>query len=338
MATVESGNTADISSHAAQLGLPRSTFQGSLPPYQPGGGLGTWGSSPTPSVNGSGLPVPPMYWQGYYAPSSGLPHLQQPTLLRPPPGLPIPHSIQHPFQYPGINPLPSGSQTSLPSGSQISLSSGSQTLPELPRSFPNISSASALTPSAWPLVLDPSSAITLSLETSTTPLPNIPLVTTVNAPMFSTNLPIVHPVTSNLERAVAAPLSTPVVSSKPITVSGSNLGYLSVPEPVPSVAVSSNLSQIEKPVALVTPGQLMQASSSILPPSHLLQTSHADDDTKTPEAKSKPLLPEASLGAATEANEPILPLPKSTVQKVCRYYARYLCVACGTYGGLRSIH
>ncbi|RRT75669.1 hypothetical protein B296_00026605 [Ensete ventricosum] len=246
--------------------------------------------------------MPPMYWQGYYAPSGGLPHLQQPSLLRPPPGLPMPHSMQHPFQYPGMNP---------------SLPSGSQTLPELPL-FPHASSNTTLTSSPLPSVLDPSSTSTLSMETSSTLLPNKSPVTTSPVSTFSVSLPLVPPLTSNLEKTVAMPQSTPVVSSKPSAVPGSTLAYLSVSEPVPSSVVSSSSSQVEKPVALVMPGKLLQTGPSVLPSSQPLQTSRMDADAKALEDKSKPLLPEPSLTAAVEAKEPILPLPKSTIQKYSR--------------------
>ncbi|OAY77709.1 Protein decapping 5 [Ananas comosus] len=62
--SITTGNITDLNSHTVPLGLQRPTFQASFPPYQPGGGL-----------------APPMYWQGYYAPSNAPPHLQQPPSL-----------------------------------------------------------------------------------------------------------------------------------------------------------------------------------------------------------------------------------------------------------------
>ncbi|CAL5433019.1 unnamed protein product [Camellia sinensis] len=104
-----SGSLTDLSSHTAQLGHPGSSFQGSLPLYQPGANLGSRGPSPPiPSANGSGLAMP-MYWQGFYGPPNGLPQLHQQTLLRPPPGLSMPPSMQQPMQYSGFNaPFPTG--------------------------------------------------------------------------------------------------------------------------------------------------------------------------------------------------------------------------------------
>ncbi|KAK3160133.1 hypothetical protein QOZ80_1BG0055600 [Eleusine coracana subsp. coracana] len=73
----------DLSSQAAQYGLQRPSFQSNLPLYQPGSA--PWGSpAAAPGGSASTLSVPSMYWQGYYAPSSGLPpHMQQPPLLQP---------------------------------------------------------------------------------------------------------------------------------------------------------------------------------------------------------------------------------------------------------------
>ncbi|KAG6517294.1 hypothetical protein ZIOFF_020679 [Zingiber officinale] len=293
------GTTTDVTSHSAQLGLPRPTFQGGLPPYQPSGGLGTWGSSPAPpTANGSGLGMPPMYWQGYYAPSSGLPQLQQTTLLRPPPGLPLPHSMQHPFQYPGINP---------------SLPSGAQSFPELPPLFPQTNSNPALTSSPLPLTLDLSSTSSLSMETSSTLLQNKAPVTTIAASAFGTSLPLASLSISNFEKVI--PPTTPAFSSNPIIGHGSTLPYLSISQPEPPTTVSSSSSQVEKAVALVTPDKLLPLVTTVLPSSQPLQTGKIDADVKVGDEKAKLSLSEPTLGAPAETKEPILPLPKSNLHK-----------------------
>ncbi|KAJ6290586.1 hypothetical protein OIU78_026349 [Salix suchowensis] len=96
------GSLTDPSSHASSNGLPRATFQGSLPQYQPGASLEPWGSLHLPpTTNGSGLAMP-MYWQGYYGPSNGVQASQQ-ALLRPPPSLSMPSSMLQYVQYPAMN-------------------------------------------------------------------------------------------------------------------------------------------------------------------------------------------------------------------------------------------
>ncbi|RRT77764.1 hypothetical protein BHE74_00028350 [Ensete ventricosum] len=206
--------------------------------------------------------------------------------------------MPHPFQYPGVNP---------------SFPSGSQNLPEIP---PLLHGTATPTSGPLPSVLDPSSASTL--ETTSTLLHNRTPVTTVPATTFSISLPLVPLLTSNFEKTAPMPQSMPsVVSSKPNTEPGSTVAHLSVSQPVPSAVVSSSSSQVEKPVGLVTPGQLLQTGSSMLPSSQPLQTSQTDADAKTLEDKSKPLLHEPSCSSAAEAKEAILSLPKSTMQKVC---------------------
>lgn len=54
-----SRHVADISSHAAQVAFPRSTFQGDLPLYQPGDALGSWVSRPSPNTDNRGLTTDP---------------------------------------------------------------------------------------------------------------------------------------------------------------------------------------------------------------------------------------------------------------------------------------
>ncbi|XP_068637537.1 protein decapping 5 isoform X2 [Aristolochia californica] len=301
-----SGSTPDPASHSAQLGLPRSTFQGGLPLYPPGGNLASWGSTPAPpNANGSGLAMPPMYWPGFYGPAGGLPpHLQQQQqpLLRPPPGLPIPPSMQQPMQYPGLN------TTSFPNNSQ--------NLPEfpspllLPVSLPTTGgSYSSLTSSGLPSSVGHAQAAALASETfsalmsnkapvtslTTTPTANLPMV----SPLTSSNLdinPIVPPISSKVG-ARAAP--GPALPSQPLSQS--------IPTVGPST--SSHTETLVVPL-LVTPGQILQPVPSTAPPSQPLTKVNKDLETV------QSALPEPSSSTVAETQAPILPLPTVPNRKV----------------------
>jgi hypothetical protein len=94
-----SGSLPDLGSHGAHSGVPASPIRGAPPLYQATRNLGSWGSQPVPpGANGTGLAMP-MYWQGYYGPATGLPHVQQqPLHFQPPPGMPIPPTVQQHLQ------------------------------------------------------------------------------------------------------------------------------------------------------------------------------------------------------------------------------------------------
>ncbi|CAA7410327.1 unnamed protein product [Spirodela intermedia] len=279
--SVGSGAVADITSHPAQVGAPRATFQSGLPLYQPGGSMASWGSSPPTAMNGQGLAMP-MYWQGFYAPaggmpppgglahgptgglppagglahpsagglppppSGGMPHLQQPPLLRPPgppPGLPIPHSMQQPLQYPGINHLlSSSSQTpganasllpglpNLPGQEATSLSaslSGTNLSP-VPSNLSGISASLPSVPSLLPgMSVPPLSGSTnlpgsnILLPPGSLTLPDIPpLLSAVGSNLASATLPSSTQTTSTSPDATLSLLSgKPPVTSLPSTVS-----------------------------------------------------------------------------------------------------------------------
>ncbi|KAL0430077.1 UNVERIFIED_CONTAM: protein decapping 5 [Sesamum radiatum] len=139
--TAPTGSLGELGAHSTQMGLPGSAFQNGLPLYQPGGNLNSWGPSP-PNANGSGLAMP-MYWQGFYGTPNGLPQLPQQSLLRPPPGLSIPPSMQQ-MQFSGFN-------SSLPMGAP---SLPSSNLPDYNSSLvPSSTSSSSLTSTSYLLQL-----------------------------------------------------------------------------------------------------------------------------------------------------------------------------------------
>ncbi|KAG0485634.1 hypothetical protein HPP92_009713 [Vanilla planifolia] len=104
-------STTEISSHTAQLGLQRPTFQGNPTPYPTCGNLGPWGSTHPSLTSNCSAPSVPMYWQGCYAPSVGFP------LMRPLPGIAMP-----PMQQTAQFESPNASSSSCPLFPQLSSS------------------------------------------------------------------------------------------------------------------------------------------------------------------------------------------------------------------------
>ncbi|XP_015895769.3 protein decapping 5 [Ziziphus jujuba] len=303
-----SGPSSDVGSHAAQMGLPGSNFQGGMPPlYQPGGNLGSWGASPPPpSANGGGLAMPPMYWPGYYGPSNGLPHLHQQSLLQPPPGLAMPSSLQQPMQYPNFN--------------AASLSTGASQLPEVPStllsaassSSPNLISTSVspstlpLTlPSTLPSTLPPVLSTTLASETIPSSASNKAQNPTLSASTLNASLPSLSPLTtSSLDMNTALPPNT----NKSGATSGSTLPYQAVSQSTPSIVGSSNSVRIDTPApSLVTPGQLLQSGAPAVSSSQSLQAAHKD--VEVVQVSSSAIDVPVPV-AVSEPQPPILPLPQ----------------------------
>ncbi|KAK7348884.1 hypothetical protein VNO80_23632 [Phaseolus coccineus] len=335
-----SGSVTDLSSHTPQLGHPGSNFQGPLPLYQPGGNIGSWGASPTaPNTNGSRLAMP-MYWQGYYGAPNGLPHLHQPSLLQPPPGLSMPSSMQQPMQYPNFSPLPTVSSNlpELPSSllhvsSSISsvtaaLPSASSTLPPAPSALPPAPSSLPPAPSALPpapstlptapsaLPLAPSALPHASSALSPVPSATLaseilPVSVTNKAPNVSTsavslaaNLPSLTSLTNSGTDINAL---VPPISSKPNAISGSSLPYQTVSQLSPAVVGSSTSIHAEtSTLSLITPGQLLQQGPTIVSSAQPSQASHKDVEVVQVSSTSSP---EISLPVSAAIQPPILPLP-----------------------------
>ncbi|THG22095.1 hypothetical protein TEA_000489 [Camellia sinensis var. sinensis] len=299
------GPLTDLSSHTAQLGHPASSFQGGLPLYQPGGNLGSWGPSPPPpSANGSGLPMP-MYWQGFYGPPNGLPHLHQQSLLRPPPGLSMSPSMQQPMQYPGFNAsLPTGA-SNLP-GSNL-LEYPSPLVPATTTSSLNLASVS-LPPSTLPSTLPPAPSIALAPET----LPGLILNKAPNpilpAAMLNTDLPTLSPLITSSPDTNAV---VPPISNKPTAISGPTLPYQSMSYPISSIVGTSSSSQTEAPTTSpVTPGQLMQSGSTAVSSSQSSQIAHKDVEVVQVSSSQSSSPSEPSAPVMADAQPPILPLPQ----------------------------
>ncbi|KAL8549368.1 hypothetical protein ACS0TY_008268 [Phlomoides rotata] len=310
--TAPTGSLADHGSHSSQVGHPGSTFPSNLHLYQPGGNLNSWGPSP-PNVNGSGLAMP-MYWQGFYGTPNGLPQLHTPnglpqlptpnglpqlpqqSLLRPPPGLSVPPSLQQ-MQFPGFS-------ASLPTTAS---SLSNSTMPDY---------HSSLVPSAAS-----SSSLTSSLFTAPTMAFNVPPLqphSLASEPVASlpNRAPIAIPMSnpsSSLTSLGHLPTSVPdnaglsSVASKP----GATLGPAVLPQqtvspPLTSVprASSSVLTKTMTP-SLITPGQLLHSGPTTVPAPQSLQTTQKD--VEVVQVSSEP-----SVSAVTEPQPPILPLPHNT--------------------------
>ncbi|PNT16297.1 hypothetical protein POPTR_010G131400v4 [Populus trichocarpa] len=317
-----SGSLTDLGSHNGPGGQPAMNFQGGMPLYQPGGSLGTWGASPPPpNANGSGLAMP-MYWQGFYAPPNGLPHLHQQSLLRPPPGLAMPSSMQQPMQYPNFNtslltgisnlPGPNLPVSTLPS-SNLPISTLQASLPDvLPPLLPGIASSLNFTshsavPSTLPSTVPLMPSASLPSETLPSLMPDKIPSSALPTTNLGASLPVLSPLTTS-----SPDLNTiaPPISNKLSSIPGPTMPYQSTAQSAPSGVLASNSLRTEIPTpipSLVTPGQLLQSGSPIVPSTQPVQTAHKDVEV----VKVSPA-PEPSVPATTEAQPPILPLPFPT--------------------------
>ncbi|KAL1198415.1 Protein decapping 5 [Cardamine amara subsp. amara] len=297
-----SGSLPDISSHNGQPGQHGMGFQNSMPLYQPGGNLASWGASPQP----------PMYWQGFYTPPpNGLPQLHQQSLIRPPHGLPMPSSLQQPLQYPNFNaPPPAGSSTLQGSS-----------LPEPPSSlFPFSTSSQILAPSSLPFSSLPPVMLSSGLQSTLQSAPSPSLASEMAPPLLSNKAPIALPPTLPQDTNLL-PFSLPTtrgietsaglsLSNKPSVVTGP----ISLPQTTqltsaPVAGISSSISQDKSKPLLVTPDQLLQSGSaavSLSPPSK-----NADKDVEVVQVSSSSAWLEQSVPVTSEAQPPILPLPSS---------------------------
>ncbi|KAJ6726409.1 SCD6 PROTEIN-RELATED [Salix purpurea] len=331
LASAASGSLTDLGSHNGPGGLPGSNFQGGLPLYQPGGSLGTWGvSPPPPNANGSGLAMP-MYWQSYYAPPNGLPHLHQ-SLLRPPPGLAMPPSMQQPMQYPNFNTsLPTGAlnlaSSNLPPmnlpvstlpPSNLLVPTMPASLPDVPLSLlPGITSSLNFTshssvPSTLPSSVPSIPPASLPSETLPSLIPNKVPISALPMTNLGATFPVLSPVSTS-----SSDLNTtvPPISNKPSSIPGPTMPCQSMAQSASSGVLASNSLHTKTPTPtppLVTPDQLLQSGPTIAPSPKPLQTAHKDvEGVKAAAAPLPPpaAAPESTVPVTTEAQPPILPLP-----------------------------
>ncbi|KAL5726372.1 hypothetical protein ACHQM5_009420 [Ranunculus cassubicifolius] len=342
--SIGTGSVPDMSSHPSQIGLPRSTFQGGVPLYQPGGNLGSWGSSPPP----------PMYWQGFYGHPNGLQQMQQQPLLRPPQGMPMSHTMQQPMQqYTGMN-------SSLPTGTSNfpSLNLPPSTVQELPPLLPPVTSGALNTSSTLPSTLAPGPGLAPASAPSPAPaLPNtsltssLPLASSLATssldmnpapPNLNSNKPKMVPVPSapsyqtlpsassyqtapsapsyqtapsgpSYQTATSAPSYQTAPSAPSYQTAPSAPSYQTASQSYPTIGGPPSSSHTETSTpALVTPGQLLQPGPTTLSTPHSTQPSHKDVEVVQP-LSSEPPAPTPSV---PEVKSPILPLPTPHDQKL----------------------
>ncbi|XP_073059384.1 protein decapping 5-like [Primulina eburnea] len=291
------GSSSDPGAHSAQMGLPGSAFQSGMPLYQPVANMNSW--SPSPNGNNSGPPMP-MYWQGFYGAPGGLPQLPQQSLLRPPPGLSIPPSMQQ-MQFSGFN-----SSSAMPAANL----SGSTPLPDYLSSLgPSSGTSNSLTSTSFPAstlsfnipLLQPMS---LASDTTVKPLQGKASISSLSTSTPSSTVPSLAPL------SVPAPetAGVPLVATKPsATINLTSVQQLAISQPVTSIAGTSVsvLSETRMP-SLVTPGQLLQSGPATAASHQPLQT--VQKDVEVVQVSPRPPS-ELSNPVAKDSQPPLLPLP-----------------------------
>ncbi|XP_022759230.1 protein decapping 5-like isoform X2 [Durio zibethinus] len=314
------GSMQDPGSQTSSVGLARPTYQGSLPLYRPGPSLGPWVSSTATTTNG-GLSMP-MYWQGYYGSTNGLPPQQQP-LLQPPPGLSMPPSMLQSMQYPTINLSLPTAASNLPT-SQL-FENARPLLPPIGTGPLNLQSSvlaaqSSTVVSDSSASLHPDSASALTLPTAAS----------------SSSLPLVSPLTAALDKS-AVMLS---LFDKPKTVSDPIMPFKGMSDSVSStIGTTTAILNDGMLPSLVTPGQLLQPGVVTASSSISSQISQKDVEvvhvssqelTSAPATApvsgkapppvsaqaSPPLLAQASPQLPKTVQEPILPSPSPSDHKL----------------------
>ncbi|XVF31731.1 hypothetical protein REPUB_Repub17cG0017500 [Reevesia pubescens] len=306
----------DPVSQTSSVGLTRPTFQGTLPLYRPGASLGPWGSSTAPTTNG-GLSMP-MYWQGYYGSTNGIP-LQHQPLLRPPPGLSMSPSMPQSMQYPTMN-------VSLPTAaSNLPASQLSENTPPLLPPFgtgPLNLQSSVLAAQSSTIVSDSSTSLNPDRASS--------LTLSTAAP--SSSLQSVSPLSTALDNS-AVMLS---LSDKPKTVFDPMMPFKGMPDSTSStIGTKSAVLNDGMLPSLVTPGQLLQTGVVTASSSLSSQTAQRNVDVVHAAPVSAKVLPSVSAHAPPPllaqappqppktGQEPILPSPSPSDNKISRSATRF---------------
>ncbi|KAJ6982263.1 protein decapping 5 [Populus alba x Populus x berolinensis] len=175
----------------------------------------------------------------------------------------------------------------------------------LPPLLPGIASSLNFTShSAVPSTVPQMPSASLPSETLPSLMPDKIPSSALPTTNLGTSLPVLSPLTTS-----SPDLNTiaPPISNKPSSIPGPTMPYQSTAQSAPSGVLASNSLRTEKPTpipSLVTPGQLLQSGSPIVPSTQPVQTAHKDVEV----VKVSPA-PEPSVPVTTEAQPPILPLP-----------------------------
>ncbi|XP_073295068.1 protein decapping 5-like [Primulina huaijiensis] len=291
------GPSSDPATHPAPIGLPGSAFQSGMPLYHPVANLNSW--SPSPNEN-NGAPPMPTYWQGFYGSPGGLPQLPQQSLLRPPPGLSIPPSMQQ-MQFPNFN-----SSLAIP----VPNLSGSTPLSDYHSSSgPSSGTSASLTSTPFPASTlsfnnPPLQPVSLASDPTMKPLQGKTSISPISTSTPNSNLPSLAPLSTPAPEIAGIPL----VATKPSsTISLTSVQQLAISQPVTSIAGTSVsiLSETRMP-SLVTPGQLLQSGPATAVSHQTLQT--VQKDVEVVQVPPKPVS-ELSNPVAMDSQPPLLPLP-----------------------------
>ncbi|KAL1112597.1 hypothetical protein V6Z11_D02G136000 [Gossypium hirsutum] len=251
-------------------------------------GLYSWGASPPPpTANGNGLPMP-MYWEGYYGPPNRPPHLHHQSLLRPSPGQSMPPFMQQPMQYPNFN-----------APFLIGLGNlQSSSLPEAPPPLFPPSTGSPNVTSTLSSDLPPAPSASLASEALLNKAPS----PAISPAALGASLPAISPLTTGPE---LSPI-VPPIAHKPST--NPTVLHQTTSQAASSIIGVSNSVSMETPTpSMVTPGQLLESGTTVVPSPQPDATVHKD--VEVVQVFSSPTEPSAPV--VSEAQPPILPLPRA---------------------------
>lgn len=284
------GNIPSGGNQGPYPGIISAAYGHNLPSlYPPGQGLGSW-ALPAASPGANAALAVPMYWQGFYRPPSGIPHLQQ-------------HS-QMPFQ-----PSSTLTATYLAQGQSLS-----QQQPSLPLSLTTALPAPAAT--LVTAIQQPNLSLTSLKESLVTAAISSDILTSSTAlPALSPAIPQVEP----LADSILTSTSEEKISSMRTEVDWPQKVDHSISQALDSFLVqgTSQLSTSGVPPTLLAPSQLLQPAMPSAPMKSSVATTQSltlEQTLMEPSMTTPPFISaQSSSQAQKTTDEPLLPLPPSPV-------------------------